>query len=410
MNRFMTLKSAVVMTSTLAAGGAGLAVSPGRENIDLRRLNVDPAQISVSGLSSGAFVAMQAHVAYSKTFMGAGLVAGGPYGCAEGSLTQAVGRCMSQGDLPDTEKFIALTQAMADQGDIDRLEFLRDDRVWIFHGKSDRRVWAASSQRAAEMYQTLSGSQNVSVNIDLIDAGHAMPTQNFGADCAQSDSPYLGACEYDAAGLLLNHIYGPLAPAAPAIPENLLTFDQSLLSYSQYLDETGYIYVPDACREAQAACRVHIALHGCKQNRSTLQDTFARHAGYNAWAESNRIIVVYPQTSNDFMNRDGCWDWWGYADTGHGTLDYLTQKGPQMQFIKRIVDRLTGTTTPTSGSVVSACYREDNLSHSLAGRAHYFWWQYYAVGSMDYLGFSASHRTSLRCDKTDYCRSINTCI
>ncbi|WP_431686262.1 extracellular catalytic domain type 2 short-chain-length polyhydroxyalkanoate depolymerase [Hahella sp. NBU794] len=408
MNRFMTLKGAVVLTSTLAAGGAGLAVSPGQESIDLRSLNVDAAQISISGLSSGAFAAMQAHVAYSKTFMGAGLVAGGPYGCAEGSLTQAAGRCMSQGDLPDADAIVRLTQAMADAGKIDNVAFLRDDRVWIFHGKSDHRVRSSSSQRAAEVYQRLSGTQNVSVNIDLVDAGHAMPTQNFGADCTLSDSPYIGDCQYDAAGLLLNHIYGPLSPPASEKPENLLTFDQSLLSYSQYLDETGYIYVPDACRGAQAACRVHIALHGCKQNRSTLQDTFARHAGYNAWAESNRIIVVYPQTSNEPMN--GCWDWWGYADTGHDTLDYLTQQGPQMQFIKRIVDRLTGEETNGSGSVAAACYREENLNHSLAGRAQYFWGLYYAVGSMDYLGFSPSHRTSLRCDKKDYCRSINTCI
>ena len=38
---------------------------------------MDPKKVSVSGLSAGAFMAVQMHVAYSKTFMGAGIIAGG---------------------------------------------------------------------------------------------------------------------------------------------------------------------------------------------------------------------------------------------------------------------------------------------------------------------------------------------
>lgn len=37
----------------------------------------DPDQVSVSGLSSGAYMTVQMQVAHSKTFMGAGVVAGG---------------------------------------------------------------------------------------------------------------------------------------------------------------------------------------------------------------------------------------------------------------------------------------------------------------------------------------------
>jgi poly(3-hydroxybutyrate) depolymerase len=39
--------------------------------------------ITVSGLSSGAFFAHQFHIAHSKLVAGAGLIAGGPYGCVE---------------------------------------------------------------------------------------------------------------------------------------------------------------------------------------------------------------------------------------------------------------------------------------------------------------------------------------
>ena len=41
------------------------------------RYDVDKNQISVSGLSSGAYFAVQFHVSFSKTIMGAGIVAGG---------------------------------------------------------------------------------------------------------------------------------------------------------------------------------------------------------------------------------------------------------------------------------------------------------------------------------------------
>ena len=39
--------------------------------------NVDKDQLSVSGFSSGGFFAVQFHVAFSETIMGAGIVAGG---------------------------------------------------------------------------------------------------------------------------------------------------------------------------------------------------------------------------------------------------------------------------------------------------------------------------------------------
>src|SRR3954469_23365352 len=42
---------------------------------------LDPADITVSGISSGAFFAHQFHIAFSSLVKGAGIVAGGPFGC-----------------------------------------------------------------------------------------------------------------------------------------------------------------------------------------------------------------------------------------------------------------------------------------------------------------------------------------
>ena len=62
----------------------------------LPQLVIDPAETTVSGLSSGGYMAVQMHVAFSATFRkGAGVVAGGPFYCAEGSIVHATGRCMA---------------------------------------------------------------------------------------------------------------------------------------------------------------------------------------------------------------------------------------------------------------------------------------------------------------------------
>lgn len=57
-----------------------------------------------------------------------------------------------------------------------------------------------------------------------------------------------------------------------------------------------------------------------------------RHAGYNAWAESNNIIVLYPQVHASLLNPMGCWDWWGYTGA-----HYAQKGGPQMATIKNMV-------------------------------------------------------------------------
>ena len=45
--------------------------------------NLGRTAITVSGLSSGGFFAHQFHVAFSKLVQGAGIIAGGPFGCVE---------------------------------------------------------------------------------------------------------------------------------------------------------------------------------------------------------------------------------------------------------------------------------------------------------------------------------------
>ena len=100
------------------------------------------------------------------------------------------------------------------------------------------------------------------------------------------------------------------------------------------LADEGYVYVPRACAEG-ASCKVHVALHG-RQYAGAVGDAYYAHAGYNEWADSNRIIVLYPQTTAlPPGNPNGCWDWFGY--TG---INFAWKSGVQMRAIKAMADKL----------------------------------------------------------------------
>ena len=72
---------------TFAALLVGTAAARGEP---LPALGVDESQTSVSGISSGAYMAGQFHLAFSNTVVGAGVVAGGPWGCASNGSGDAL--------------------------------------------------------------------------------------------------------------------------------------------------------------------------------------------------------------------------------------------------------------------------------------------------------------------------------
>jgi hypothetical protein len=75
--------------ATLAALLAGLA---GAMAAPPSRPGATGDAVTVSGISSGGYMAVQFQVAFSKQVKGAG---GGPYDCAEGSTWRALANCMS---------------------------------------------------------------------------------------------------------------------------------------------------------------------------------------------------------------------------------------------------------------------------------------------------------------------------
>lgn len=181
--------------------------------------NIQKDKISVSGISSGGFMAVQMHVAFSQTFMGAGIIAGGPYDCADGDVLNATGRCMSdtQAILPSATHFRDLTIMEASAGRIDPVAHLSADRVWLFTGGKDHTVETRVMDRLYDYYRLFTDGSNVVYERNTLpDAQHAMITLDYGNACDYLGDPYINDCDYDAAGALLNHIYGTLTPPRPA--------------------------------------------------------------------------------------------------------------------------------------------------------------------------------------------------
>lgn len=304
----------------------------------LRGYGAEVGTFTVSGLSAGGYMAVQMHVAHSRRVRGAAAIAAGPYYCAQGSLWTAMRNCMRPGGwnpLPDVNALKAHTERFAREGVIDPPSNLASAPAWFFSGTRDRTVGTRVVEALGTYYALFNAK---SIVVSDKPAGHGMVTVDTGNSCDATEAPFINDCDYDAAGELLRHLLGPLAAPAAKPLGQLVSFDQEPFgaTYSISMAKRGYVYVPSVCHTQ--ACRVHVAFHGCRQNADAVGERFVREAGYNRWAETNRLIVLYPQTIARLWwvyNPRGCWDWWGY--TGQ---EYATKEGAQIRAVLGMVERL----------------------------------------------------------------------
>ena len=330
----MASKLKFVFASAFVAAAVAHAAVP------LQALTIDPNEVSVSGLSSGGFMAVQMHVAYSVTFKrGASIVAGGPYDCAEGSIVNATGRCLSHSSSIPVASLVSTTNSWAASGLIDPLANLNASKVYLFSGTSDNTVTQAVMNDLQTYYASFVPATNTFYK-NTIGAGHAMITDDYGSSCGTTASPYINNCGFDLAGEMLKHIHGPLnARNNGTLSGAFSEFNQSAFISGHGMAATGWVYVPASCASG-AVCKLHVVFHGCKQNTADVGQQYVRNTGYNRWADSNDMVVLYPQTGAGATN--DCWDWWGYD-----SANYAKKTGPQMAAVKAMVAQLSsGSTAP----------------------------------------------------------------
>src|SRR5947209_19724094 len=86
--RTMLLRNAVLAFSALAV--SPLVAEPAA----LRGYNAEIGESSISGISSGAFMAVQFGTAWSSVIKGVGVIAGGPYWCAQADADDFINNYM----------------------------------------------------------------------------------------------------------------------------------------------------------------------------------------------------------------------------------------------------------------------------------------------------------------------------
>ncbi|MGQ7848051.1 extracellular catalytic domain type 2 short-chain-length polyhydroxyalkanoate depolymerase [Granulosicoccus sp. 3-233] len=312
----------------------------------LPELELDATGTTVSGLSSGAYMAVQFHVTFSRNIAGAGVVAGGPYYCARGSVLTALNQCMQTlPGGPDDAALLQVARSLAEDEKIDALAGLAEDRLYLFSGTSDNTVTPPVMDAARDFYRGAGvAAQNMRYVTD-VPAGHAFLAEGAPNSCGVTQPDFINDCGIDQAGDILSWLYGDLnAPRAPD-PTHLRVFEQDEFlanSEAHGMDQLGYVYVPETCAAGES-CKLHVVFHGCQQTLDQIGDLYVRTTGYNRWAETNDIVVLYPQahivsaSSTDPLggNPNGCWDWWGYDDP-----DYALRSGRQMAAVAGMADKL----------------------------------------------------------------------
>lgn len=311
----------------------------------LPSLDAGKEDASVVGISSGGYMATQLAVAFPERFAAVGVLAAGPWGCAEGSLNRALNHCMTTADgEPSLDRLENRRRRYESAQLVGPREALSQLRVYVWHGEDDEVVEPVLGDLlAAQWERWLASPEQLHVE-RREETGHGWPVRLHDApppqllgDCQQGGGSYLLACDDDVAGDMLSFLY-PERESQSAGQGQLRAFDQSVFAVSGMAD-SGFVFIPEGCE--QGGCEVTLALHGCQMSEDAIDDTFVRHSGLNEWAAAHRQIVLYPQAESSMMNPQGCWDWWGYAErSSRLTPQHDTREGAQVEALMAMLARL----------------------------------------------------------------------
>src|SRR4030095_16460360 len=173
--------------------------------VALPRLNVDTGETTVSGLSSGGFIAHPLGHAYSSTLHGVGVFAAGPYMCAGHSNYTA---CMYNASI-STQMLNTMQADINNWSDtaIDDKSNISQQKIYLFVGTSDTTV-GPNPMDAVRAQYTAHGVAAADLEyVKRAATAHTFPTDFDSAGnngCSSSASPYISNCGYDGAKAVLS--------------------------------------------------------------------------------------------------------------------------------------------------------------------------------------------------------------
>ena len=299
---------------------------------------------SVSGLSSGADMAMIHLIVHSSVVRGAVIDGGAPYGCQ--ILHNAEEKCQFPRESEPWRKHVAqmdeYMRKRESSGLIDPLSNLRSTKVLLYSGSNDYIVDSAVMRAVAMQLDPYVAEDGIK-NVFNVPSGHAFVTDDPRAQrCDAEGDPWVNFCEgFSLAGEALRHMLGDaLRPRASRDATGRMhTLRQGRFLPSGWdldsagLAEQALLYVPQACAGG-GSCAVHVDYHPCACESFR---EYARTGGWHQWADSNGLLVLHPRASWDGAGfGSGCWDWDG--STGHA---FDTHAGVQLATVTNMVSEIS---------------------------------------------------------------------
>ena len=162
---------------------------------------VEPNGVSISGISSGADMAVQMQVAYSSTICGAGIFAGQAWHCA---VHRFPGEALIKGHDPSVpycddcpvgfhlgydhckrnsnvthniQGLVEFARNQSESGTIDDLRNLADRRIFLYRGKSDHTYNKGSVNTTANFFREFTNGDNVYFE-NRVNSSHLLPGIN----------------------------------------------------------------------------------------------------------------------------------------------------------------------------------------------------------------------------------------
>ncbi|MBC7464766.1 MAG: hypothetical protein H7256_02140 [Bdellovibrio sp.] len=288
---------------------------------------VSASSLTISGISSGGFMASQMATIYSDQFAGVATVAGGVYYCAENEfqkniknfgvasylsygvdtrtvtktfdvksllkskqlpvdtsqfvgplainpIYQSVGVCMGhpEGAHQAANLFNGVNLPMdlnfmtefESKGLIAPIVNISKQRVLVYQGEDDQVVHLPMADKLKEFY-TRMGVLPEALKVVTKPGNHNFPTdKEDGIDCGKTGVPYIASCKLDLAGEILTQVLNRPLKRGTMKAENLHQVEQK--SAPPSIASYGYLYATPACIENPATCDLHVALHGCQMS------------------------------------------------------------------------------------------------------------------------------------------------
>lgn len=307
---------------------------------------------TISGISSGGFMAEQMAVAHSEHFSGVATIAGGYYYCAgthfdkqkrlygtstlvnyrtntpvffkslfrpfsaffmnveewvtpafANPLYRALTVCLNNPSLSRLPNRILGSMYfdivdMAARGQIDPLENLTQQRVLIYQGQKDSVVNPAMAQQLKH-FRTYFNSSSIEV-IEAAQAAHNFPSSNVnGIGCDEQRPPYVGNCQFSMSQKIVDYLM-PSVTQQRKGHIRVFTLNQTTQFTPPSIAPYGYLVANDWCLKSPERCEMHVALHGCQ-----MSDYFDPEIQKNF--EQNVLIKGVTHTPDNSKRAKGMW-------------------------------------------------------------------------------------------------------